>query len=485
MSRLLIVDDEASLLEFLSLMFQGEGYEVTTANSANQAREKLKLDTFDLMLCDITMPDGSGIDLLRELKSRDNERTSVIMMTAYTSTETAIEAMKLGAYDYVSKPFDVEELKILVQKALEKTELVDENAYLRRELEERYTFSNIIGRSHKMQEIFSLIERVAKTPSTVLIQGESGTGKELIARALHFNSSRSDGRFLSINCGALPENLLESELFGHERGAFTGAIKEKRGLFQEAGAGTLFLDEIGEMSMTMQVKLLRALQEKTVRKVGGTKEEPVQARIIAATNRDLQESITDGSFREDLFYRINVIPIILPPLRQRREDIALLVDHFLDKYSREMGLGERKISVDAMRVLERYDWPGNVRELENAIERVLALSASETIEVGDLPPNLSREQPQSDAIALPADGIDLEAYLDKVRNQLMADALERTGGVQTQAAELLGMSFRSFRYYAKKAGLKGRKDDSGDSGAQKSAADEDSSESNAKMGLAP
>jgi two-component system NtrC family response regulator len=299
------------------------------------------------------MPDGSGLDLLRELKEH-HPQASVIMMTAYTSTKSAIEAMRLGAYDYVSKPFDVEELKVLVQKALEKSRLVEENVWLRRELEQKYTFANIIGKSRPMQEVFALVERVARTSSTVLVQGDSGTGKELIAKAIHFASSRAKHKFLSINCGAMPENLLESELFGHERGAFTGALKEKKGLFHEAHRGTLFLDEIGEMTPTMQVKLLRAIQERVVRKVGGTEEEPVDVRVIAATNQNLEEKIARGEFREDLYYRINVIPIQLPALRQRREDIPLLADFFLQKYSREMSLDGKRLSVEALRLLEKY-----------------------------------------------------------------------------------------------------------------------------------
>src|SRR6202035_4835139 len=389
------------------------------------------------------------------IKSAD-ANAAVIMMTAYTSTKSAIEAMKLGAYDYISKPFDVEELKIVAQKALERAKLADENVYLRRELEKKYTFNNIIGKSARMQAILSLIDRIARTSSTVLIHGESGTGKELIARAIHFASPRASRRFLSLNCGALPENLLESELFGHERGAFTGAVREKKGLFQEADHGTLFLDEIGEMTPTMQVKLLRALQEKVVRKVGGNVEEPVDARIIAASNQDLTERIASGDFREDLYYRINVIPIHLPPLRQRREDIPLLVDFFLEKYSRQMEIPPRQISVEAMKMLESYDWPGNVRELENLVERALALSHGDTITTRDLPVHLlTHRRCSSDAMTLPEEGLNLEACLEEIRAQLMVQALERTGGIQTQAAELLGMSFRSFRYYAKKAGLKG------------------------------
>jgi two-component system, NtrC family, response regulator PilR len=452
--RLLIVDDEQSMLDFLSLLFEQQGYQVVAAPSAAEARRRLP-EGFDLCLCDIMMPDGNGLDLLRTIKAEDS-RTAVIVMTAYTSTKSAIEAMKLGAYDYVSKPFDVEELKVLVEKALVTVQLEDENVYLRHELEQKYTFANIIGRSAKMQALFAMIDRIARTSSTVLISGESGTGKELIARAIHFASPRAGRRFLSINCGALPENLLESELFGHERGAFTGAVREKRGLFHEADGGSLLLDEIGEMTPTMQVKLLRALQEKVIRKVGGNVEEPVDVRILAATNQDLAAKIADGSLREDLFYRINVIPLHLPPLRERREDVPLLVDYFIDKYCRGLGIEPKKISVEAMKVLEAYDWPGNVRELENVVERTLALATGEVLSTRDLPESVfGGHRAGASAIELPAGGLDLEGFLDGVRADLMAQALERTGGVQTQAAELLGMSFRSFRYYAKKAGVRG------------------------------
>ena len=458
-AHILVVDDEQSIQEFLRLLLEESGFRVTTAGSVEDGREQFQGDSFDLVLCDIIMPDGNGLDLLQEIKQQD-ARTSVIMMTAYTSTKTAIEAMKRGAYDYISKPFDVEELKVVVQKALEKTELVDENIFLRRELEEKYRFSNIIGRSRPMQEIFALIERVSRTSSTVLVEGESGTGKELIARAIHYESPRATHRFLSVNCGALPEDLLESELFGHERGSFTGAVKEKKGLFREAHRGTLFLDEISEMSPSMQVKLLRALQEKKVRRVGGNEEEAVDVRIIAATNRDLKEQTETGQFREDLFYRINVIPIRLPPLRRRREDIPLLVDFFIKKYSEGMGIDPKKISVEAMRTLEGYHWPGNVRELENVIERALALSTSEAMTSDDLPTQLMQPQQVSDdETILPDNGMQLEPYLDDVRRQLMSQALERCSGTQTQAAELLGMTFRSFRYYAKKMGLTGADDE--------------------------
>ncbi len=448
--RILVVDDEQSMLDFLRLLLESAGYEVSVANSMKEGESRFREGGIDLVLSDIIMPDGTGLELLKAIKALD-ARASVIMMTAYASTKTAIEAMKLGAYDYVSKPFDVDELQLLVQKALEKTELVDENVYLRRELEEKYQFSNIIGRSKKMQEIFSLIERVARTSSTVLLQGESGTGKELVARAIHFASPRADRRFLSVNCGALPETLLESELFGHEKGSFTGAVREKKGLFRESHRGTLFLDEIGETNPPMQVKLLRALQEKKVRKVGGTNEEAVDVRIITATNQDLRELIDRGDFREDLYYRINVIPIRLPALRQRREDIPLLVDHFVKKHCKEMGIPPRPVDSSAMRALEEYRWPGNVRELENLIERILALSTGESITAQDVPTRLLEgSHARPDQVDLPDDGLNLEGYLDDIRAGLMRQALDRTSGVQTQAAELLGMSFRSFRYYAKK-----------------------------------
>ena len=455
MSRVLVIDDESSLLEFLSLLLTQEGYEVSTAGSVSKAREVLQNHSFDLVMSDIYMPDGNGMELLVDIREQSPE-TSVIMMTAYSSTKSAIEAMRLGAYDYVSKPFDVEEVKVLVQKALEKTQLVAENVYLRKELEQKYTFNNIIGKSRRMQEIFGLVERVARTVSTVLIHGESGTGKELIARAIHFASARNKNRFLSLNCGAMPENLLESELFGHEKGSFTGAVKDKKGLFQEANEGTLFLDEIGEMTAPMQVKLLRVLQNRTVRRVGGAHELPIDVRIVAATNRNLEQLVRDGTFREDLYYRIHVIPIHLPPLRERKEDIPLLADYFIDKFSRSSGLQARPLTAEAMRVVESYAWPGNVRELENFVERTLALCTGDSITTRDLPAQLTRPGAVADSPTfLPDEGLNLELHLDHIRADLMGQALERENGVQTRAAEILGMSFRSFRYYAKKVGVLG------------------------------
>ncbi|HJW95738.1 MAG TPA: sigma-54 dependent transcriptional regulator [Thermoanaerobaculia bacterium] len=449
---LLIVDDEASLRDFLTIVFEAEGWRVEAAASLAEARAAVVKKEPDVVLCDLMLPDGSGIDYLKDVKAA-NPSIAFIMITAYTSTKSAVEALKAGAVDYIAKPFDVEELKIIVRKASERKELEDENLHLRTALEERFTFANIIGKSPKMQEIFSIVQRIAKTTSTVLISGESGTGKELIARAIHYNSGRR-GKFVSINCGALPETLLESELFGHERGAFTGAIREKRGLFHEADRGTIFLDEIGETSTAMQIKLLRVLQDRVVRRVGSTVENAVDVRVIAATNRDLNDSIQKGTFREDLFYRVNVIPITLPPLRQRREDIPLLVEHFITKYCSGISVTQKKISADAMRAIEKYHWPGNVRELENVVERMIALEMSDVLTTKSLPEHVLLGGTIPDVtFDLPADGISLEDHLEAIGKIFMLKALERTGGVQTQAAELLRMSFRSFRYYAKKYDL--------------------------------
>jgi two-component system, NtrC family, response regulator PilR len=447
--NLLIVDDEASLRDFLSIVFEEEGWHVDTAGSIGEAHSSIQRHEPDVVLCDLMLPDGSGIDLVRDVKAQ-TPGIVFVMITAHTSTHSAVEALKAGAVDYIAKPFDIEELKIVVRKAVERKELEDENIHLRTALEERFTFANILGKSAKMQEIFSIVQRIAKTQSTVLISGESGTGKELIARAIHYNSDRR-GKFVSINCGAMPETLLESELFGHERGAFTGAVRDKKGLFHEADRGTIFLDEIGETSTAVQIKLLRVLQDRIVRRVGSNVESSVDVRVIAATNRDLGESIKEGSFREDLFYRINVIPITLPPLRHRREDIPLLVDHFIEKFSTRMEVPRKRISSDAMRAIEKYHWPGNVRELENVIERMIALEASEVLTTKSLPEHVLLGGRVPDATyELPPEGISLQDHLEAIGKIFMLKALERTGGVQTQAAELLRMSFRSFRYYAKK-----------------------------------
>jgi DNA-binding NtrC family response regulator len=457
--RLLIVDDEASIRDMLAFFFHKRGFEVLTASNFAEGQASVLRSTPDLVLCDIKMPDGNGLDLLRKIKA-ESAKTPVIMITAHTSTPDAIEAMKAGAVDYLAKPFNVEELGLIVDRALGEMQLRDENVYLKQELAAKYTFANIIGKGSRMQEIFRTIERIARVSSTVLLTGESGTGKELIARAIHYTSVRKDRKFVSINCGALPEALLESELFGHERGAFTGAIKDKRGLFTEADNGTLFLDEISETTLTMQVKLLRAIQEKVIRKVGGNEEVSVDVRIIAATNKDLPDLVTEGKFREDLFYRINVIPILLPPLRARLEDIAPLTQHFIGKVCKEQKIPEKKISTEAMRLLEAYPWPGNVRELENTLERTVALEPGPVITVSSLPESIALgvKTRVPDFESLPQEGINLEGYLEAVGKRLMREALDRCDGVQTKAAELLHMSFRSFRYYAKKYSLVRRDD---------------------------
>ncbi len=452
--RLLIVDDEASIRDMLAFFFHKRGFEVMTASNFTEGQASTLRSTPDLVLCDIKMPDGNGLDLLKKIKA-ESPKTPVIMITAHTSTADAIEAMKAGAVDYIAKPFNVEELGLIVDRALGEKELRDENVYLKQELAAKYTFANIIGKGSRMQEIFRTIERIAKVSSTVLLTGESGTGKELIARAIHYTSIRKDRKFVSINCGALPEPLLESELFGHERGAFTGAIKDKRGLFTDADHGTLFLDEISETTLTMQVKLLRAIQERVIRKVGGNEEVTIDVRIIAATNKDLTELVADGKFREDLFYRINVIPIALPPLRARLEDIAPLTQYFIAKVCVDQKIPEKKISTEAMRLLEAYPWPGNVRELENTLERTVALEAGPVITVSSLPESIALgvKTRVPDFESLPQEGINLESYLETVGKRLMREALDRCEGVQTKAAELLHMSFRSFRYYAKKYSL--------------------------------
>jgi two-component system response regulator PilR (NtrC family) len=454
--ELLIVDDEAGIVDLLTIVFRGAGYRVTSARSCKEGLARLEASLPDLVLTDVKMPDGSGFEILK--RSRELAATvPVVMITAYTTTKTAIEALKSGAYDYISKPFDVEEMKHVVERALERKRLAEENVALRHRIEK--ASHGVVGVSRKMCTLLELVDRIGKTSSTVLISGESGTGKELIARAIHDASARAARPFVSINCGAMPESLLESELFGHEKGAFTGAIREKKGLFQEAEGGTLFLDEIGETSLTMQVKLLRALQERVIRRVGGNAEEPIDVRIICATNKDLAKKVETAAFREDLFYRINVIPLPIPPLRERREDIPYLVRHFLRKVAREQGMAEKKISTEAMRLLEAYGWPGNVRELENLIERTAALEPSDVITTSSLPevflhPAGVPPATSLEGIDLPLDGIDLERYLEWLGKRLMQQALERAGGVQIRAAGFLRMTERSFRYYAKKYGIR-------------------------------
>jgi two-component system, NtrC family, response regulator PilR len=458
--RILVADDERSLRELLAIVLRREGHEVLLAESGEVALTALKRGPLDLLISDIKMPDMSGVEVLRAAKATDASLPA-IMMTAYASTETAVEAMRLGACDYLIKPFDVDELKLKVREKLDARQLRQENVLLKRVLHKSHDFAGIIGRSPNMLAVFDLVESVAKTTSTVLVTGESGTGKELIARAVHFHSLRRDRPFVALNCGALPETLLESELFGHMRGAFTGAETTKKGLVEIAEGGTIFLDEIGEMTPMMQVKLLRVLQERRFRRVGGLDEIEANIRVVAATNQDLPKLVAEGRFREDLYYRINVIPVQLPALRERREDIPLIAEHFLSKYREQMGKTVAAISGGAMALLERYDWPGNIRELENVIERAVALERTPTILFESLPEQIRATMAGTpaatapgDAPELPAGGFDLERHVQSVERRYLAQALERAGGVQVRAAELLGMSFRSFRYYAKKYNLK-------------------------------
>ncbi|ANM32009.1 hypothetical protein ABI59_01355 [Acidobacteria bacterium Mor1] len=447
-------------------MLRREGYEVVATESGEAALQALQQTStgFDVLISDISMPKMDGLELLRESRVCAAD-TAVVLMTAFGSKDTAIEALNAGASYYVEKPFDLDEMKVVVRRTIEQKrieheneDLRVENRDLRAELKDRYHFDGLVGRSTKMRGIFQLIERVATTGSTIMISGESGTGKELIARAIHYNSGRGDKPFVSINCGALPNELLESELFGHIKGAFTGATSNKKGLFEVAQDGTIFLDEIGETSTAMQIKLLRVLQEKRIRPVGGTEETEVNARVITATNQDLEQMVNEKLFREDLYYRINVIPIRMPALREKPEDIQPLAENFLDKYRDLVGKPIDGISKDAMEMLEGYHWPGNVRQLENVIERAVALEAGDTIGVESLPAEIrSGSGPRRLVeVILPEAGIDLDSHLEDQRRLYMVEAMNRSGGVQTHAAELLGMTFRSFRYFAKKYGLTSR-----------------------------
>jgi two-component system response regulator PilR (NtrC family) len=454
--RILVVDDERSMREMLQIVLRREGYEVLLAENGRTAIDLLEREPVDILISDIKMPDLSGVDVLRAAKKIDQDILG-IMITAFASTETAVEAMRLGACDYLSKPFDIDLLKMKVREKIENRHLKQENLILKRTLGLTHQFSNIIGRSEAMLAVFKMIETVARTNSTILLTGESGTGKGLVAQAVHFHSLRRDKPMVSLNCGAMPENLLESELFGHMRGAFTGADSNKKGLLEVAEHGSVFLDEIGEMSAVMQVKLLRVLQERRFRRVGGLEEMQADIRIIAATNQDLPRLISEGRFREDLFYRINVIPISLPPLRERREDIGLLAAHFLEKFNEQMGKQIAGISHQSGDLLRAYDWPGNIRELENVMERAVALEPTPSILPDSLPSAIRGDVPRvpvTNVEGLPESGFDLEAHVKEIERGYIAEALKKAGGVQVKAAELLGMSFRSFRYYVKKYNLR-------------------------------
>ncbi len=460
-ARILVVDDERSMREFLAIMLGKAGYRVESVARGEEAVKRVESELFDLVITDLAMPGMDGLEVLKRVKDI-SPATAVILITAYATTASAVEAMKLGAFDYVIKPFKVDELRIIIENALEKRRLMDENRLLRRELVSRYGFANLVGRSRAMLDVYDIIRKVQDTHTNVLITGESGTGKELVARAIHYNGSRKDYPFVAVNCGAIPENLIESELFGHKRGAFTGAVTNKPGLFQTAEGGTILLDEIAEMPLNTQVKLLRALQERTFKNLGGVEDIKVNVRVLAATNRDLAQEVKEGRFRQDLYYRLNVIQIHLPPLRERMEDLPLLVEHFLTRLSKEYGKPIRGIHPDAMAALMAYDYPGNIRELANILERAVALETGDEIRLPSLPPSLTEHlHPRSSrkGFVLPEEGIDLDAALADFEREMLLQALERAKGVKKRAAKLLNISFRSMRYRLQKHGMLAEDDD--------------------------
>src|SRR5208283_981859 len=462
MAQLLIVDDERSICELLEISFRKEGHKVETATSGEAAKRLLASRIFDIVVSDICMPDMDGVELLRYSKEVSPAST-FILITGVPTIDTAVSAVNFGADRYVIKGDRLlDELRPAIQQVAENLALKKEAGYLRREIRRLTGLDHIIGTGPKMKAIFELIENVAPQTSRVLITGESGTGKELVARAIHEHSARCKNPFITINCGAFPETLLESELFGYMKGAFTGANENRRGLFQAAHGGTLFMDEIGNMNLAMQVKLYRVLQEGKVRPLGSNEELDVDVRVITATNKDLEKAIAANEFREDLFYRLSVIPIHVPPLRERRDDIPLLARHFLERFRKQMEKPIESISPQAMIRLESYDWPGNVRELENTIERAVALESGPEISVTVLPERIAVSKSESSASAVssssnaadfPAEGIDFEAMLAETEKRYLQSALEKAGGVRTQAAELLKISYRSFRHFAKKHSL--------------------------------
>lgn len=452
MHTILVVDDEPNYLIIMSELLGEEGFETITANNGNDALQIAQKDDIDLILTDMQMPGMDGFSLLQEIKS-SKPNLPVIMITAYGEVEKAVRAMQYGAFSYITKPFNNDELVATIQKALEHCSLAKENTRLRNEARSRYGFDKIIGANKGMQRIYDLIERVAPTPTTVLISGESGTGKELVARALHYNSQRNKKPFMSLNCAALPESLLESELFGHERGAFTGAIAMRKGKFEAADTGTMFLDEIGEMHLPLQAKLLRVLQEKSIERIGGNKTINVDVRIVAATNKNLEKEVKKGNFREDLFYRLNVVSIHIPPLRERIDDIPLLTNHFIKKYASLAGRPDLEISHAALSFLARQPWPGNVRELENAIERATILCNGNEIKVEDISstPNTqgSDSTPQTSSFKTLPDG-KLPDILDAIEQQMVTDALKENDFVQTKAARKLGITKSLLQYKMRK-----------------------------------
>ncbi|MCM2263692.1 MAG: sigma-54 dependent transcriptional regulator [Desulfuromonadales bacterium] len=455
-ARILLIDDEPGSRDGLGLLLRREGYDVETVDSGEIALSLLNEHPFEVIITDLFLPGLSGIDLLKRIKEMALP-ANVILITGQASAETAVEAMKGGAFDYVTKPVNFEKLKVVVAKAVEKSRLVAENLYLRQQLRGKYKFANIIGNSPAIQQVFTRMEKILHTDSTVLILGASGTGKELVARAIHFNGPRKEKPFIAINCGAIPADLLESELFGHVRGSFTGAIADKPGKFELANDGTIFLDEIGTMPLHLQMKLLRVLQEQEIERVGGTRQIKLNVRVISATNADLEERVREGRFREDLYYRLNVIPIHLPQLNERREDIPLLARHFLRKICLEMKRPLMTLTPAAVRALEAYGWPGNVREMENVIERSVTLTDGEVIDRHDLPPQFAAGGDNDlDALPVPkvpAEGINLPDTIDTIERTMIRQALELAGGVKSRAALLLGLNRTTLVEKIKRLGL--------------------------------
>lgn len=446
-NKILIIDDEKGMLEFLSIMLAKDGFSVATSNRGQEGINMFKNTHFDLVIVDIKMPEISGIDVLKSIRSY-NSSAVVVMITAYASVDTAIKAMKLGAFDYIAKPFKIERIRVVIRKALQQRKLLDENINLKEQLKSEYDFKNIIGNSLPIRDLFDKVRKISRTDAVVLLYGETGTGKGLFARAIHCNSPRKSEPFISIDCGALTETLLESELFGHVKGAFTGAIEHKKGLFEAADGGTIFLDEVGVASPQIQTKLLRVLQEHEIKRVGGNKSIKVDVRVIAATNTDLEQQIKDGKFREDLFYRLSVIPIVLPPLRERIDDIPLLISHFLEKHARKAGSKIKKMPSEVVQILMEYNWPGNIRELENVIERAVVLEEGDTIAMESLPDKLREQEIEIDEERLIAEG--LKNTIDQTERNIILKAFEECAGNQYQTAKKLKVSRQNLQYKLKK-----------------------------------
>ncbi len=471
MQRVLIIDDDETVRDVLQSFLAGKGFEVTLAVDGQSGIDYIKNSSFDIILTDLIMPGISGIEILKEISTL-NIKTPVLVITAFGTVQTAVEAMKLGAFEYVTKPFNLDEIMIVINKALNLSKLQKENLMLKMQLMKKYKFEGIVGDSPSMQVVYRLIEQIADTDSTVMILGDSGTGKELIAKTIHYNSSRSQGPFVPLNCAAIPRDLLESELFGHEKGAFTGAINTRIGRFELAQNGTIFLDEVGELDPSLQVKLLRVLQEREFERVGGMKTVKVDVRVLAATNKNLEKLTQEGKFREDLYYRLNVIPLHLPPLRSRPEDIPLLVDHFITEFSKKRKRNPFVFSGDAMKCLLSYHWPGNVRELENLIERLTILVRNDTIQVTDLPekfyacmPVQSGQDPAPSvsvatsrpAADIPETGVDLGSLVSNLEKDLILKALSKSGGVKSKAAQFLGLNRTTLLEKMKKMGIESTK----------------------------